>query len=449
QERGTRKSFIHKGSFHEAVAPVLTVAQCFCLMPVLGIGGSSVRSLHFTRKSWRFWYSCLYLCSTTLDLMFSIRKVSHSGLDVRSVGESDSKSLMESFNIISCVDGPFLEPIVFHVSILIASSHFLNLANLWPGLMRHWEAVEKRLPRYGCHLERSHPARRIRMVAFLLLALSLMEHLLSIIAVVYYDFCPRRKDPVESYLHGTSLHLFEVFAYSNWLGWLGKLQNVLLTFGWSYMDIFLMIIGMGLSEMLARLNRSLKSNVRHVSSKKYPSISCHFIVSIWQPMPEEYWTWSRTLYRSIVELIREVDDAISGIMLISFGSNLYFICLQLLKSINTMPSSAHAVYFYYSLCFLLSRASMVLLLVSAINDQAREPLQLLRLIPSEAYHQPEVTRFAAELASDKVALTGAKFFNVTRRLFLAMAGTVATYELVLIQFHEDKKSWTCSVETFD
>ncbi|XP_043065989.2 gustatory receptor 5a for trehalose [Drosophila bipectinata] len=407
QERGTRKSFIHKGSFHEAVAPVLTVAQCFCLMPVLGIGGSSVRSLHFTRKSWRFWYSCLYLCSTTLDLMFSIRKVSHGGLDVRSV-----------------------EPIVFHVSILIASWHFLNLANLWPGLMRHWAAVEKRLPRYGCHLERSHPARRIRMVAFLLLALSLMEHLLSIISVVYYDFCPRRKDPVESYLRGTSLHLFEVFAYSNWLGWLGKLQNVLLTFGWSYMDIFLMIIGMGLSEMLARLNRSLKTNVGH-------------------PMPEEYWTWSRTLYRSIVELIREVDDAISGIMLISFGSNLYFICLQLLKSINTMPSSAHAVYFYYSLCFLLSRSSMVLLLVSAINDQAREPLQLLRLIPSEAYHQPEVTRFAAELASDKVALTGAKFFNVTRRLFLAMAGTVATYELVLIQFHEDKKSWTCSVETFD
>ncbi|KPU75186.1 uncharacterized protein Dana_GF21367, isoform B [Drosophila ananassae] len=314
--------------------------------------------------------------------------------------------------------------------ILIASWHFLHLANLWPGLMRHWAAVEKRLPRYGSYMERSHPVRRIRLVAFLLLSLSLMEHLLSIIAVVYYDFCPRRRDPVESYLRGTSLHLFEVFAYSNWLGWLGKLQNVLLTFGWSYMDIFLMIIGMGLSEMLARLNRSLKRHVRH-------------------PMPEEYWTWSRTLYRSIVELIREVDDAISGIMLISFGSNLYFICLQLLKSINTMPSSAHAVYFYFSLCFLLSRSSMVLLLVSTINDRAREPLQLLRLIPSEAYHQPEVTRFAAELASDQVALTGAKFFNVTRRLFLAMAGTVATYELVLIQFHEDKKSWTCSVETFD
>ncbi|XP_016986403.2 gustatory receptor 5a for trehalose [Drosophila rhopaloa] len=375
-------------------------------MPVSGISASSYQGLSFSRRSWRFWYSVVYLCSTSVDLGFSIHKVSHSVLDVRSV-----------------------EPIVFHVSILIASWQFLNLAHLWPGLMRHWGAVEQRLPGYSCQLKRARPARRIQFVAFLLLALSLMEHLLSIISVVYYDFCPRRRDPVESYLHGTSAQLFDLFPYSNWLGWLGKIQNLLLTFGWSYMDIFLMMLGLGLSEMLARLNRSLELRVQ-------------------QPMPETYWTWSRTLYRSIVELIREVDDAVSGIMLISFGSNLYFVCLQLLKSINTMPSSAHAVYFYFSLMFLLSRSTAVLLFVSAINDQAREPLRLLRLVPLEGYH-PEVFRFAGELASDQVALTGLKFFNVTRKLFLAMAGTVATYELVLIQFHEDKKSWDCSASSFN
>lgn len=87
--------------------------------------------------------------------------------------------------------------------------------------------------------------------------------------------------------------------------------------------------------------------------------------------------------------------------------------------ISTMPSSAHAVYFYFSLLFLLSRSTAVLLFVSAINDQAREPLRLLRLVPLKGYH-PEVFRFAAELASDQVALTGLKFFNVTRKLFLAV-----------------------------
>ncbi|KAH8281278.1 hypothetical protein KR018_007455 [Drosophila ironensis] len=402
---GTRENVIYKGNFHEAVAPVLATAQVFSLMPVLGIGGSTARSLHFSRRSWRFWYSLLYLACTSVDLLFGIRKVAHSVLDVRSV-----------------------EPIVFNASILIASWQFLHLATLWPSLMRHWAEVERRLPVYSSLLARARPVRRIRLVAFLLLALSLMEHLLSIIAVVYHDFCPKRRDPMESYLQKTSSQLFDVFAYSNWLGWLGKLQNVMLTFGWSYMDIFLMLLGLGLSEMLSRLNGSLQ---RQVS----------------QPLSEEYWTWARCLYRSIVELIREVDDAVSGIMLISFGSNLYFICLQLLKSINTMPTSAHAVYFYFSLSFLLSRATAVLLFVSAVNDRARETLRLLRLVPARAYY-PEVSRFAGELAGDEVALTGAKFFNVTRQLFLAVAGTVATYELVLIQFHEDKKTWNCEQGDF-
>lgn len=53
-----------------------------------------------------------------------------------------------------------------------------------------------------------------------------------------------------------------------------------------------------------------------------------------QPMPEMFWTYARTRYRSIVELILEMDDAVSGLMLVSFGSNLYFVCLQLLKSIK-------------------------------------------------------------------------------------------------------------------
>lgn len=88
--RGTRQNFLHNGTFHEAVAPVLAVAQFFCLMPVSGISAATHRGLSFSRKSWRFWYSLLYLCSTSVDLMFSIRKVANGVLDVRSVGESKS-----------------------------------------------------------------------------------------------------------------------------------------------------------------------------------------------------------------------------------------------------------------------------------------------------------------------------------------------------------------------
>lgn len=176
-----------------------------------------------------------------------------------------------------------------------------------------------------------------------------VEHLLSILSAVCHDICPKRSDPVESYLYGVALQLFFVFPYSNWLGWLGKIQNAMLTFIWSYTDIFLMIIGIGLSELFARLTRQLRRLVQQVrecgsqqtrstwhiphSTIQIAHSTCPIESSL-QPMPEVFWTYARTRYRSIVELILEVDNAVSGLMLISFGSNLYFVCLQLLKSIK-------------------------------------------------------------------------------------------------------------------
>lgn len=48
----------------------------------------------------------------------------------------------------------------------------------------------------------------------------------------------------------------------------------------------------------------------------------------------------------------------------------------------------------------------------------------------------KVKRFCEEVTTDIVALSGMKFFYLTRKLVLSVAGTIITYELVLIQFHK-------------
>jgi Trehalose receptor len=39
-----------------------------------------------------------------------------------------------------------------------------------------------------------------------------------------------------------------------------------------------------------------------------------------------------------------------------------------------------------------------------------------------------------EVYADVIALTGAKFFHITRQLTLSIVGTIITYEIFLIQF---------------
>lgn len=47
----------------------------------------------------------------------------------------------------------------------------------------------------------------------------------------------------------------------------------------------------------------------------------------------------------------------------------------------------------------------------------------------------EVKRFADDIISNTVALSGMKFFNLTHKLILSIVGTIATYELFLLEIN--------------
>lgn len=57
------------GSFYEAIGPTLVMAQCFAIMPVIGVKGTSPSKLNFKWKNLRTIYSvvaCVLLFSYLL-----------------------------------------------------------------------------------------------------------------------------------------------------------------------------------------------------------------------------------------------------------------------------------------------------------------------------------------------------------------------------------------------
>lgn len=53
-----------------------------------------------------------------------------------------------------------------------------------------------------------------------------------------------------------------------------------------------------------------------------------------QNVPEEFWKRQRRNYRNLCELCELVDDHISHLTMTSFTNNLFFICVQLLNSMQ-------------------------------------------------------------------------------------------------------------------
>lgn len=87
--------------------------------------------------------------------------------------------------------------------------------------------------------------------------------------------------------------------------------------------------------------------------------------------------------------------------------------------------------------FLIARTLALSLYSSEIHDQSKKPVEFLRAVPVWCI---EVKRFSEHVVNDTIALTGMRFFYMTRKLILSVTGTIITYELVLIQFRTDDET---------
>ncbi|XP_068086445.1 gustatory receptor for sugar taste 64f-like [Anabrus simplex] len=85
-------------------------------------------------------------------------------------------------------------------------------------------------------------------------------------------------------------------------------------------------------------------------------------------------------------LVKMVDENVSPIILLSFSSNLYFICLPLHNGLSPKSTSAlDYIYFFGSFIFLLARTIMVTLFAAQVHDESRVALPVLYNCPPQNY----------------------------------------------------------------
>ncbi|XP_055326852.1 gustatory receptor for sugar taste 64f-like [Sitodiplosis mosellana] len=361
----------------------MVLAQCFGLMPVVGVKTRTASQLRFKWNSVRTVYSFVVFL---LLLGYAI------------------------MTVIVSFEGRI---------------QFDRVATKWPRVMRHWETIEAKMPKYRNKREKAKLAHHVKMLSFVVLMCSFVEHSLTIFSTVHYSkYCLRQEDPFKELLKTQLSQLFAFLPYSHLAAFLGKFTTLIATFTWNYMDLFVMMISVGLSSRFKQINEELE----RVKGEH---------------MSEDFWALRRSQYRKLCNLCFIVDDAISQLTFLSFSNNLFFICVQLLRSIRPMRSIPHAIYFWFSLIFLISRTVAVSLYSSQIHDESKKPIIVLRSVPNHSWGI-EVRRFCEQVVNDTVALTGMRFFFLTRKLILTVAGTIITYELVLVQFHtEDFKPDVC------
>lgn len=85
-----------------------------------------------------------------------------------------------------------------------------------------------------------------------------------------------------------------------------------------------------------------------------------------------------------------------------------------------MPTYGRLLYYWFSIIFLILRAVAVSLSAACIHDESKKVLNVLYAVPSQSWNT-ETNRFFDEVNGNTVALSGMKFFFLTRKMFLSVS----------------------------
>ncbi|GBP26077.1 Gustatory receptor 5a for trehalose [Eumeta japonica] len=340
-----------------------------------------------------------------------------------------------------------LSSVLFSVIAFISTMLMLRLSFDWPELVNKVTSIEYLLPRQ----KYDSLVRKCNFTAITIMILALVEHLLSLM-FAWKDAmnCHERASPLESFAVHSYACVFRFFKYNTWIAILSEVEMSLMkplhvstsardgrrapqsmkgagsrtqpnvydecisiqaTFLWSFTDVFIIVLSRYVSAHFHDLNRVISLNKEKESTE---------------------WGRLRVEYSYLVQMVRLIDSRVSAVILVSFFTNLFFICLQLFNILNqgyygqhqcnpekleeVLHGVEHGVYYTYSFLFLVLRALSVSLLAADVNSTAQYPIYELFDVPASAYSIDVIDCFAQHLNKTSTKLN-TPLLNLIRASF--------------------------------
>ncbi|XP_050079396.1 gustatory receptor for sugar taste 64b-like [Anopheles maculipalpis] len=402
--RGNWKSFSRQyshasvGTFHHAVAPVLLLGQCFTLLPVVNIFSANFRTARFKLRSFRCIYSLLYLALTGVYCVLSIRWYIRKGLNIS-----------------------YFANCIYMVVVYLSAWLFFFIAIQWHSILDAFASCERSFLRDHYRLQTRGTFNlvwKIRFAGFAIFALALVEDWLNYYSayqsnIVQITTCNRTNVTVwHNFYLREHPHVFHILPFNGFTIAVTEWINRCMRYTWTYLDIFIISFCYGAQFRYEQIFRRLVA---------VQGIAC----------PINFWHELRMDYVAVSELVHELDSRFGHLILLACANDMYFIATQLFNGFQRRRAIANYVYFWYSLLLLMFRTIIMLYVGSGVYVASTSPLHLLRNVPSKHWGI-DLQRLTDEVASGENVLSGKQFFFLKRQLILAMAGTLVTYELVLL-----------------
>lgn len=215
---------------------------------------------------------------------------------------------------------------VFYTISIIAAFKFIRLAQRWKDFIRFISRHEDTFTRfpYKKVSKSLNLSTRIRLLSFLILVISGIEHGLMLVSNIYMIEMKLEKcnltisDFGRFYIEDTKGHWLLIWNYTVFQIPLFEYANYAITYCWNFIDIMVMLMSIMIAYRFDQIYERVKSSKGNgMATFTYP---------------QKFWKEIRTHYVDVLRMLHKVNEEGSIFVVLSFGSGIYFICLQFYNS---------------------------------------------------------------------------------------------------------------------
>ncbi|CAG7722153.1 unnamed protein product [Allacma fusca] len=196
------------------------------------------------------------------------------------------------------------------------------------------------------------------------------------------------------------------------------ISNKIGLYAWNYMDLTIVILARAMYFKFKALTLEAEA--------------CLLAPSNLTDVPS--WRQFTKDHETLCSMLKTINHFLSPLILLSYGKNIYFICIQMHLGLTPQEntSAITTIYAFWSFLHLIARVYLINEAGARIHFWAHRSTELFRKCPNEAYIT-EVERAERFVSTNTISLSGAGCFNITKPLILRVIGIVFTFEVVLLQ----------------
>jgi gustatory receptor len=248
--------------FYASPPTVIIVCQFFGLFPLSGLTKRDLRKVQFKWKSLRLIPTVIY--SLTV-LVFSVASI--------------YKHCYKGHMTVANLNGA-----IFYITSALSCTFFLTID--WRHFLIQWSKVEVIFlsEQYKHATTCMTLKRRIHICFFIGLATFFMNQLLFASSEITKTIhmmkaCNRTKNSnvIEDYIVYHLDHIFNFIPYNHAFGFIGEFFNFSMSFYWTFPDIFIMLLSIGISHHFQQINKRIEFfKCRIISNEKWHEVRLHY-----------------------------------------------------------------------------------------------------------------------------------------------------------------------------